>query len=413
MVFALSNLILLLPVACVLAIMLAMTGSMVVRPRNDGIRVFVQLIIWQFALLGLIGLMARSSLYSLAWVVVALGFLLQLWYWERGLARNILLLVLGTSCHSSQQLNKILHYLNHESRGYWRRLGRKFDRVWRATGSWELAFLHTRLARPARLRLALANLANQPSPGRFNQQLAQTNQEQKQASQWLGRLLIVSLSFLVLLVIGVFDELRIGPMLARIAEEFSGDKLVTVARPWKFILTWKLHIIVPVAVWLILISLYVIKKVPFVARHRPIAWFFRHYYRSLVLEGLADGLNACQDPALACQKLAGAMPVPSWSRRLRRASENLTTGQSLPDALVRSGLLKKNEAAPLQLCRDAESTAWALHELGHRSLERTLNRTHVQVQLLTFGLPLLSAVFITIYALSMFGTLTTLIEGQL
>ena len=226
MVFALSNLIMLLPIACVLAIMLSMTGSTILRPHNDGIRVFVQIIIWQFALLGTVGLLARSSWLSLVWLFFTLGFLVQLWFWERGLVRNILLLVFGANAASPAQLNKVLHYLSLEGRGYWRRLGRRFGLVWQATGNWQLALLKVRLVRPVRARVALANLTHQHDTQHFNQQIAQAAQEQKLASQWLGRLVVVSLSFLVLLASGLFYENYTGPTAGyRVERSFESSRL--------------------------------------------------------------------------------------------------------------------------------------------------------------------------------------------
>lgn len=413
MVVALSNLILLLPIGCVLAIMLAMTGDMVQRPRNDAVRVFVHIIVWQFILLGLIGLMARSTYFSLAWAVFAIGFLIQLGYWERGLARNIILLVFGATCHSPKQLSKVVHYLTHEGRGYWRRLGTSFGKVWRSTGSWELAFLHTQLARPARVRLALASLINQQDTAHFHQQVAQLNLEQKQSSQWLGRLLVVSLSYLILLAVGLLEQWVIKPTMLRIWQEFSKEQPMPAIPAWEFIQQWNLHILIPVLVWTTLLSLYLLKNFPSIARHRPIAWLMGDYYRSLAIEGLADRLKSSRDPMLACAKLAEAMPVTMWSRRLRAASQYIYAGQTLPGAFVSSKLLKKNEAATLTLCRDVDSMAWALRELGRSQLERTLNRTHVVVQILTLVLPIIAAVITTFYALSTFKLLMTMIENQL
>lgn len=414
MVVALSNLILLMPIACVLAIMLSMTGSTVLRARNDGVHVFVQIVIWQFALIGLVGLMARSSFFSLIWLIFALGFLMQLWYWERGLARNILLLVIGTSCKSTAQLNKVVHYLNHEGRGYWRRLGRRFGRLWQATGNWELALIHTRLARPVRMRLALANLPSQSNTVRFTDQLARVATEQKLTSQWFGRLLVVCLSFFVLMVAGTVDEWAVGPMFREMLDYYSenGSDLRFV-KPWAFVIQWKLHIVIPIIVWLPLLTLYAIRKIPFFARHRPIAWFLRSYYRALVLEGLADGLKACPDPGLVCSNLTTAMPVPSWSRKLQQASRKMSEGQPVAKALASSGVLKKKESVTLALCRDADSLAWGIDELAQSLLQRTLNRAHIAIQLLTVGLTIVAALFTTMYAVSTFGALTTMIELQL
>lgn len=412
MVVALSNLILLLPIACVLAIMLAMTGSMVLRPRDDSVRVFVQIIVWQFALLGLIGIMTKWTWFSLFWAVVLLGFLVQLWFWERGLARNILLLVFSTNCHSNK-LRRAIHYLCQEGRGYWRRLGKRFDYVWRATSSWELAFKHTGLAGPTRVRLALANLINQQNANHFHQQVNQVTFEQKQTSQWLGRLLVVSLSFLLLLVVGIYDELQLDPTRDRMWEEFSPGKSLAIQSPWKFVLYWKLYALIPLAVWMPLLLLYALHKIPILARHQPFAWLLRSYYRSLAMDGLADSLQTNPDPIAACNKLAEAMPIPSWARRFQLASQNMLAGQLLPAALVSSGLLRKNEAAAIALCDDAKSIAWTLHQLGQSLLSRTFNRTHRNVQLLAVALPIGAAVLITMYALTTFGTLTALIEAQL
>ncbi len=251
MVFAFSNLILLLPVACTLAIMLAMTGSAVVRARSDGVRVFVQIIIWQFVLFGLIGLLARSSLLSLLWLFFLLGMLVQLWFWERGLARSILLLVFGASSSSPSQLNKIVQFLNQEGRGYWRRLGRRFDRVWRATGNWQLAIVRVRLARPVRTRLALVTLGQNHDANHFQHQVAKVIEEQKLVSQWLGRLLVVSLSFLALFLVGFWYELQLAPTLDSIWREFFNEKAreLPTSRAWEQLLQWKLTLIVPAIIW--------------------------------------------------------------------------------------------------------------------------------------------------------------------
>ncbi len=86
-----------------------------------------------------------------------------------------------------------------------------------------------------------------------------------------------------------------------------------------------------------------------------------------------------------CNRLALAVPVPSWSRRLKKASARIAEGQSIAKALSGSGVLKRKESATLALCRDAESLAWAMRELSHSLLQRTLNRTHIAIQLLTEG----------------------------
>lgn len=414
MVFALSNLIMLLPIACVLAIMLSMTGSTILRPRHDGIRVFVQIIIWQFALLGIVGLLARSSWMSLVWLVFTLGFLLQLWFWERGLVRNILLLVFGANAGSPAQLSKVVHYLSLEGRGYWRRLGRRFGLVWQATDNWQLALLRVRLVRPVRARVALASLAHRHDTEHFNQQIAQAAQEQKLASQWLGRLVVVSLSFIALFVSGLFYENVSSPILESAWKEHAkaGFYQEPSVRPWQHFVEWKLHIIVPVIVWLTILALYAFKKFPSVARRRPVVWLFRSYYRSLTVEGLAHGLKSCQDPVRICEQLAEVIAVPTWSRKLRYTAGKLSQGLSLPNALASSGLLRRNEAATLSLCRDADSVAWAMHELSQSLLERAVSRTHITVQLLTVGLTFFAAVVTTWYALSTFGALTALIESQ-
>ena len=414
MVFAFSNLIMLLPIACVLAIMLSMTGSTILRPRDDSVRVFVQIIIWQFALIGTIGLLARSSWLSLLWLLFALAFLLQLWFWERGLVRNMLLLVFGASSASPAQINKVLHYLNLEGRGYWRRLGRRFGLVWQATGNWQLALLRVRLVRPVRARVALASLANQHDTEHFNQQITQAAQEQKLASQWLGRLVAVSLSFLVLFASGLFYENVTHRLLERAWQEHAkvGIYPLPRAQAWQNFVDWKLHIIIPVLVWLTILTLYVFKKFPSVARRRPVVWLFRGYYRSLTVEGLAHGLKSCQDPIRVCEQLAEVIAVPTWSRKLRYAAGKLSQGLSLPNALASSGLLRRNEAATLALCRDADSVAWAMHELSQSLLERAMSRTHVAVQLLTVGLTLFAAIVTTWYALATFGALAALMESQ-
>ncbi len=68
------------------------------------------------------------------------------------------------------------------------------------------------------------------------------------------------------------------------------------------------------------------------------------------------------------------MAVPIWSRKLRLAARKISSGLSLPDALAKSGILRRKEAASLTLCRDADSIAWAMHLLGYSLLERTLSR---------------------------------------
>ncbi len=260
MVIALSNLILLIPIGCVLAIMLSMTSSTVVRPRNDGIRVFVKIVLWQFLLLGMVGLLARSSWFSLLWLIFALGFLVQLWYWERAWPPHLVASD-WLDCKSTSQLQKIVHYLKHEGRGYWRRLAVRFGNAWQATGTWESALDRTRLARPVRVRLALANLPRQSNALRLNNLLAQVALEQNQVSQWLGRLLIVSLSFLVLMATGIKEELFVGLNLRSILSIADAQDYKTPAfEIWTTIVQWKLHIIIPSVVWLAISMLYLIKR---------------------------------------------------------------------------------------------------------------------------------------------------------
>lgn len=411
MVVALSNLILLLPIASVLAIMLSMTGSPVLRSRDEGVRLFVKVIVWQCVLLGLVGLLARSSPLSLLWLIFFLGFLVQLWFWERGLARNILLLVIGANCQSTNQLNKVVHYLNHEGRGYWRRLGRRFGNIYRATGSWQLALVQSRLARPMRARLALASLTYRQDTSHFHQQLAQTVSEQKQVSQWLGRFSIVSLSYMVLLIAGLLDQF-VFPIFDRMWQDLyqsSASELPTT-QAWLTFTQWHLHVIIPALVWLALLMLYAVKKIPFFAQRRPVAWMLGNYYRALALEGMADGLRTSRDPIVVCNRMAEIIPVKHWSRKLHSAAKRMSEGRSVSDALARSGVLKQNEAAVLTLCRDAEAMAWSVRELGQNLLERTLRRTHIAVQLLTIMLTIFAAFITAMYAVSTFGCLTALIE---
>ena len=165
-------------------------------------------------------------------------------------------------------------------------------------------------------------------------------------------------------------------------------------------------------VWLIILALYTLKKFPSVAHRQPFVWLFRSYYRSLTVEGLAHGLKSSQDPTRVCEQLAEVIAVPTWSRKLRCAAHKLSQGLSLPNALASSGVLRRNEAATLSLCRDADSVAWAMHELSQSLLERAMSRTHMAVQLLTVGLTLFAAVVTTWYALSTFGALTALLEEQ-
>ncbi len=410
MVVALSNLILLIPVACVLAIMLSMTGSMVVRPRNDAIRTFVLIVIWQFALLGVIGLLARSSLFSLAWVLVCLVFLIQLWFWERKVARNILLLVFGSNATSESQLTKLLHYLNHEGRGYWQRLGKRFGHIWRTTGSWQLAMIHSRMARGLRVRLALATLAQGQDTLRFNQQIARTVDESKQLSHWLGRIALASLSIFILLFSGLVYEFAIQPTFEAMKKEslVSTDELHGY---WDAIVKYKLYIAIPVLTWSLIASLYLIKTFPVLARHRPLAWLCKNYYRALAMESLADGLMFYRDPAQACQELASAFPVPSWSAKLKRSARRLAEGATIPVALTNGGLIRQSEAAALSICDGPEALSWSLRQLSQNQLERTVSRTHMLAQLVMVFLTLLSGVLVCMYALATFGWLAGMIEA--
>ena len=446
---------LLLPVACVLAIVLSMNGSMILRPRAESMRTFLQIIIWQFVLLGLLGLLARSSSLGALWIVVLIAFLIHLWLWERGMARSMILLVLGAGAVSSNQQARVVHFLTVEGRGYWRRLSRRFNRIWQTTGDWQLALLNSNLAEPVRLRLALValgrqqNINKQQSPpvvsspdntsqtgpnqnsiieatnletrtlpsdiDQFHRQLAQTALEQKQVSQWLGRLTAVSLTFGVILLVGILSEFGLETTFESIAREIRDTDSAFELRPtaWSTFLKWKLHYVLPILVGLFIFMLFLWRRFPYFARRRPAIWFLNSYYRAVVLESLAIELRSSPDAAKACERIARVLPVPSWTRRLRLTADKLMQGQPLIAAMKVGGLLREDEAVTLSLCHDTASLSWAMQRIGESLLERTMNRAHLSTQLLTVGLTLIAAIPAWLAGWSLFSYLNSLITFQL
>lgn len=139
MAYSLSNLILLFPIACGLAVVLAMTGGLTTRARPDVMRTFVRILVWQLLMLALIGLVFRMTLLHILWLFLVIAFAIQTLFWEYGLARNTVMLVWLSAEEVPEDLASVAHYLKREGRGYWRRLGKRLWDGLHKSGDWLIA----------------------------------------------------------------------------------------------------------------------------------------------------------------------------------------------------------------------------------------------------------------------------------
>lgn len=410
MPYSLSNLILLLPVACSLAIIMGMTGSQVVRARSDFMRTGMRIMIWLFLLLAMTGLLFRVTALHSLWVLGALAFGIHAYFWERSLARNMILLAVASQGDQSAAMARIAHYLKSEGTGYWKRLGTRFGRALQSTGDWRMALVAARLARGPRARLALAGYTGGQGVAKLRQQIVLSIEDQQHVSAWLGRLVVASLSYIPLLFVGSLYAYGYGSVY-KLFEELSGQPFNRWLTLWFSLSSWHLHIWLPLLVWGGLLALYLAKLWPWLLQRRPLVWLAHDYYRALSLQGLADMLQRQPLLSIALQETARAMPVRVWAKRLDAAANGIAAGNDAADALRRRRLLSPNEQRAVALCHDPASLALALEEISQAARHRLIQRTNVTVQVTVLVLISLSAALTCLIATATFTTLTGWIEG--
>jgi hypothetical protein len=405
MVYALSNLILLFPIACGLAIVLAMTGGLTKRARPDAIRTCVRLLVWQLIILSLIGLTFRMTVLHVFWGIIVVGFAIHMLFWEYGLARNTVMLVWLAAQEVPENLNSVVNYLKAEGRGYWKKLGIRLSTELQSSGDWLMAGKRAGLMRDARTHIAMEVARHCNHKELMQEELIAATEQKLLFSQLLGRLVAASLSLLPLMMVGSFFDARVGPLMLTLQEMETEFDRSSYLQGWLEFSEWRMYIWIPLAVWCSLAGLYGLSFFPALTRYPPLSWFCRGYYKALTLRCLAEFVRCEPRLSVACRGAATAVPMPGWSSRLIDAAMRLDSGAPLQAALSRAGLARSKEAEALALCANTASLPWALEELAASSLWRTFNRLSVLVQVLVVCIVLVSGMFVAFISLVVYSSM--------
>lgn len=407
-----ANWIPLLPVAATLAVIAAISGDLVDRPKVGWLRLSIQVLIWQMIALSIVGVCMRLTEPSSVWIIAAIAFLIVVAIWNRKLAQASLVQILLATDAEPKRLHAVTHYLELEGRGYWRTIGLRLRRELELTGDWAMALRSSQILRDPRSLLAMEIATRYGSRELIREQLSVYHAHRVLLARLRGRLFASLTSLLFVGLASLLFRFFILSTLWKLNAEMQNDISLYLDRWRELTENYGVDILITLVAWGSLGMILMLSWFPILTRFGPLEWPFHKYYRALSLRGLAEIVAVEPSLSKACHVAAYATSVPVWSRRLRRAAQRIDQGESVSSALRRSWLIGRREANTLTLATTPDAMAWSLREISTTATERSLAWASVWVQLLVVGMVLANACYVCLLAMGVIDILASLIHAQ-
>jgi hypothetical protein len=410
MPYTFSNYLLLFPVACALALVSAGLSE-TARPVSGWVRLALGVTTRVLFLLVFVGMVWRASPLQLIWVTGAIGVMIAAWFWERELVKRALLQILGLNLVSPARMTALAYYLEHHTRGLWRRRGVRLGDAFRTTGSWLEAVERGRLPGDVRTCIALRLARESGNCQLLEHELTRDDYEHQLMRVWLGKLWPTLLTALLLLVWLGSMRIFFWPVFRSLCSELLAD-------PWPAIDQLDLNsgasnaafYLLGLATFLFSTVAIGVRWFPRLLWYQPCAWLGYGYFRGATLRTLAEVLRRDPDLPAACSTAARVMPVAMWSGRLRQATGRMLEGMRPAAALHATGILSQREATAMEAACAVDSVPAVLEEIAEHVEQRFQSRYLVTLQLFVVATVLLLAWLVFWNAHAMWRVLTLFIE---
>ena len=351
----------------------------------------------------LVAIGVRFHSLGLIWATLAILNLFNLWVKRRELQRAAIAISIAATADNPNDMKTLARSFANENYGFLRFRAQKFIRLLVWPSNWYDAFERSGLVRGVTKRFSFRLLAKYPTLTNMRGLALGENSLAIELDRQIWQLLIGSLGFIVVPIsLCIVQVLFIMPSMSKLLVEMgvTHDQTSThwaVSNVSKYPV-WIIGPLIAIA-YLFLLWIYFF---PSVTRWRSIEWFFRPYFRSWTLLGLGDLVMVEPQLSNAVNEVAASHPVYGLKRRLQQVSSQLAQGIGVDQAMVRSKLVNRKQAAILSLARDQPTLSWALTSIGENSMQKCLQRYLFLVHLLFFVSITTYAIIVAIFAVNNF-----------
>ncbi len=411
-----SNWIIFFPLAFSLFVGMRLAGGSRDEVQRSIPALILRLIMFLFFFLAFMSVGLRSSLLSIVWGLIIVGFFVVLFFKNRRLERSALLYtLLNAVTHSQRQM--IAENFALSNLGYLRRRARKLCWQFNNSINWGLSLEICGVAKSryeclgVRLQARYGKLAHVGSAQLIEQQ--NTVVIEQELERTIGRMAIFSWVILLFPLFAVF--MAILPTFKSLIEEMGMGmppimELVFSASGDFSRLGWSslLSLLPPVFIMIVGIGI-LFRLFPQLTRLPIIRILFNDYYRSL---GFVAFRSACEKEAnltQACFATAELVPVDFIAARYRQAAHLLQQGQLPSSAFATAGVFNRREATTLAWGLDSNNPVWGLQQLASWKIERMLQRISTLVQWSIVVLTVLLGIIVGIFAAGIMQTLSMMI----
>ncbi len=362
----------------------------------------------------LIGIGFRFLWLGVFWAILAILSLFVLWIKKREFERAAVAISITAAAESPHDMERIAWAFEKENYGFLRYRVRKLTQRLGEHPNWYDAFEQSGLVRGVTKRFSLRLLAKHPKMLNMRELALGENSLALELDRQIWQLLIGSLGFIVVpSFLSIFQLQFIIPTLNLLVKELTipidQSSFYLPVRSMSEYPVWIIGPIIVIA-YLFLLWIYFF---PNVTRWWSIEWFFRPYFRSWTLLGLGDIVTVQPQLVAAVDEAAACHPVRSLQRRLQQTSDLLSQGISFSDAMQRSRLVNREQAALLSVARDQPMLSWALTTIGENNMQKCLRRYLLVVHLLFFLSIATFAVFVAFVAAGFFEFQSLIIQNAM